>query len=265
MSGHNGTRNPRWTPSRSARWSPGPGPAPDPRRTACCPRGSPRFTNSADPDRERQGLQRDLHPGRDLPVPMPGPRCRNDRYGRGAIGRWDCAGRSLWGGCSSGPRAARPTGRRGGRMLQRAAGHGARAAHRRFGRHHRELRVRAGQPVRRERHHGHLDQPGRRAAHGVGRRRPDLRLERVGQGKTFQITAGAPGTYPYTCRIHPFMHGTLTVTAPSGGGFRSPRCSWSRPRRRPLRRPWWIVRRTWTTAGRCPSASSSSTSCIGSR
>ena len=34
-----------------------------------------------------------------------------------------------------------------------------------------------------------------------------------GQGQTFQFTAGAPGTYTYTCRIHPFMHGTLTVTA----------------------------------------------------
>src|SRR6476469_6456414 len=35
-----------------------------------------------------------------------------------------------------------------------------------------------------------------------------------GQGQTFQFTAGAPGTYTYTCRIHPFMHATLTVTAP---------------------------------------------------
>ena len=34
-----------------------------------------------------------------------------------------------------------------------------------------------------------------------------------GQNQTFQVTAGAPGTYTYTCRIHPFMHGTLTVTA----------------------------------------------------
>jgi len=34
-----------------------------------------------------------------------------------------------------------------------------------------------------------------------------------GQGRTFQFTAGAPGIYTYTCRIHPFMHGTLTVTA----------------------------------------------------
>ncbi len=34
-----------------------------------------------------------------------------------------------------------------------------------------------------------------------------------GQGHTFQFTAGAPGTYTYTCRIHPFLHGTLTVTA----------------------------------------------------
>jgi plastocyanin len=34
-----------------------------------------------------------------------------------------------------------------------------------------------------------------------------------GQGQQFQFTAAAPGTYTYTCRIHPFMHGTLTVTA----------------------------------------------------
>jgi len=35
-----------------------------------------------------------------------------------------------------------------------------------------------------------------------------------GHGQAFRFTAGAPGTYTYTCRIHPFMHGTLTVTAP---------------------------------------------------
>jgi len=34
-----------------------------------------------------------------------------------------------------------------------------------------------------------------------------------GRNQTFQFTAGAPGTYTYTCRIHPFMHGTMTVTA----------------------------------------------------
>ena len=34
-----------------------------------------------------------------------------------------------------------------------------------------------------------------------------------GRNQTFQFTAGVPGIYPYTCRIHPFMHGTLTVAA----------------------------------------------------
>lgn len=34
----------------------------------------------------------------------------------------------------------------------------------------------------------------------------------VDQGQTFQFTAGAPGTYTYFCRIHPFMKATLTVT-----------------------------------------------------
>ncbi len=34
----------------------------------------------------------------------------------------------------------------------------------------------------------------------------------VGQGMSFQFTAGAPGTYTYFCSIHPFMRATLTVT-----------------------------------------------------
>ena len=33
-----------------------------------------------------------------------------------------------------------------------------------------------------------------------------------GAGASFQLTAGAPGTYTYFCQIHPFMKGTLTVT-----------------------------------------------------
>jgi plastocyanin len=36
----------------------------------------------------------------------------------------------------------------------------------------------------------------------------------VEPGRTFQFTAGTPGTYAYFCRFHPFMKGTLTVTAP---------------------------------------------------
>lgn len=36
----------------------------------------------------------------------------------------------------------------------------------------------------------------------------------LGQGATFQFTAGAPGTYTYFCRIHPFMKASLTVTTP---------------------------------------------------
>jgi plastocyanin len=32
------------------------------------------------------------------------------------------------------------------------------------------------------------------------------------QGKTFEFTAGPPGTYTYFCRIHPFMKATLTVS-----------------------------------------------------
>jgi plastocyanin len=36
----------------------------------------------------------------------------------------------------------------------------------------------------------------------------------LGQGRTFQLTAPAPGTYTYHCAVHPFMKATLTVTAP---------------------------------------------------
>jgi plastocyanin len=34
----------------------------------------------------------------------------------------------------------------------------------------------------------------------------------LAKGGSFQFTAGAPGTYTYFCRIHPFMKATLTVT-----------------------------------------------------
>ena len=34
----------------------------------------------------------------------------------------------------------------------------------------------------------------------------------IAEGGTFQFTAGAPGTYTYPCKFHPFMKGTLTVT-----------------------------------------------------
>ncbi|HET9039142.1 MAG TPA: cupredoxin family copper-binding protein [Gemmatimonadales bacterium] len=36
----------------------------------------------------------------------------------------------------------------------------------------------------------------------------------LGKGRAFQVTAPAPGTYTYHCALHPFMKGTLTVTAP---------------------------------------------------
>lgn len=36
----------------------------------------------------------------------------------------------------------------------------------------------------------------------------------LGKGQAFQLTAPAPGTYTYHCALHPFMKGTLTVTAP---------------------------------------------------
>ena len=33
-----------------------------------------------------------------------------------------------------------------------------------------------------------------------------------GHGLTFRFTAGPPGVYTYSCRIHPFMKAKLTVT-----------------------------------------------------
>ena len=36
----------------------------------------------------------------------------------------------------------------------------------------------------------------------------------VSPGARFTFTAGAPGTYTYFCRFHPFMKASLTVTAP---------------------------------------------------
>jgi plastocyanin len=36
----------------------------------------------------------------------------------------------------------------------------------------------------------------------------------VAPGATVTFTAGAPGTYTYFCRFHPFMKGSLTVSAP---------------------------------------------------
>jgi plastocyanin len=33
-----------------------------------------------------------------------------------------------------------------------------------------------------------------------------------GQTKTFTVPSN-PGSFPYHCSIHPFMHGTLTVTS----------------------------------------------------
>jgi plastocyanin len=35
----------------------------------------------------------------------------------------------------------------------------------------------------------------------------------LNEGGTFELTAPEPGTYDYHCEVHPFMTGTLTVTA----------------------------------------------------
>ncbi|HEX5144227.1 MAG TPA: cupredoxin domain-containing protein [Mycobacterium sp.] len=34
----------------------------------------------------------------------------------------------------------------------------------------------------------------------------------LGTDQTYSFTFSAPGTFDYTCSIHPFMHGTVVVT-----------------------------------------------------
>jgi plastocyanin len=41
---------------------------------------------------------------------------------------------------------------------------------------------------------------------------------RLSTGQSFSFTFSTPGTFTYHCTIHPFMHGSVTVTAASGGG-----------------------------------------------
>ena len=38
-------------------------------------------------------------------------------------------------------------------------------------------------------------------------------------GQTFSYTFNQAGTFAYHCSIHTYMHGTVTVTASSGGGY----------------------------------------------
>lgn len=37
---------------------------------------------------------------------------------------------------------------------------------------------------------------------------------RLDAGESFKVTFAAPGTFPYSCTIHPSMHGRVTVLAP---------------------------------------------------
>ncbi|MCV7131624.1 cupredoxin family copper-binding protein [Mycobacterium hodleri] len=40
-----------------------------------------------------------------------------------------------------------------------------------------------------------------------------FRSQVLGSGGTFSFTFPRPGTFDYVCSIHPFMHGTVVVTA----------------------------------------------------
>jgi amicyanin len=50
-------------------------------------------------------------------------------------------------------------------------------------------------------------------AHSVNFAAGNINSKALGQGATFSHTFIAAGTYPYICDIHPFMHGTIVVTA----------------------------------------------------
>jgi amicyanin len=50
-------------------------------------------------------------------------------------------------------------------------------------------------------------------AHSVNFAAGNINSKALGQGAKFSHTFAAAGTYPYICDIHPFMHGTIVVTA----------------------------------------------------
>jgi plastocyanin len=50
--------------------------------------------------------------------------------------------------------------------------------------------------------------------HDVSAPSVGLKSSVLSQGDTYTHTFTSPGTYDYICSIHPFMHGTVVVTAP---------------------------------------------------
>jgi plastocyanin len=50
-------------------------------------------------------------------------------------------------------------------------------------------------------------------AHSVNFKTTKLDSKTLGEGDRFSHTFTTPGTYTYICAIHPFMHGTIRVTA----------------------------------------------------
>jgi plastocyanin len=46
----------------------------------------------------------------------------------------------------------------------------------------------------------------------------------LNQGQAFRFTFAQPGTYAYHCNVHPYMHGTIVVTAaaPAGASAAAP-------------------------------------------
>jgi amicyanin len=50
-------------------------------------------------------------------------------------------------------------------------------------------------------------------AHSVNFTNGNVNSKTLGQDATYTRTFKSPGTYAYICAIHPFMHGTVVVTA----------------------------------------------------
>ena len=58
-----------------------------------------------------------------------------------------------------------------------------------------------------------MDKPRHAIAHSVNFASGNINSKTLEQNAKYSHTFTTPGTYPYICDIHPFMHGTIVVTA----------------------------------------------------